>query len=314
MADPKYLKKYLADDEAEPSEKAMFSFRLDRTKLEKLKIISKKIDKPISEILNQQINGLLQDKILTNTYLADEKRIYFYVPTDPQFKQSMTADPGRIQKGEYLAQNDLLNYNKNYDVDVIDIDEDTFYWASGEPLQVKLKYIPNNLDIWDNTYFNYSMNADNKRHHGIETAILTETENNTNYLINCLYFFYIIYDDSTRRTNIYLISSTDALNLAKSCENLKLLNHMENLIADMEIVEDVDELEALANKYNTGNISRLQKNKENGRMDKIEDIIYKENENMDVFKNINECEKLINDLKQELAEIREIKNSLINIE
>ena len=89
---------------------------------------------------------------------------------------------------------------------------------------------------------------------------------------------------------------------------------MENLIADMEIVEDVDELEALANKYNTGNISRLQKNKENGRMDNIEDIIYKENENMDVFKNINECEKLINDLKRELAEIREIKNSLINIE
>ena len=287
MANPKYLKKYLEDEDAEPSKNATFSFRLDRNKLEKLKLIAKISNKSVSEILNNQIDELLQDKILNNTYLADEKRIYFYVPTIPQFKRSMFADPGRLQD-EYLGECDLRKYNKNYAMDLYDVGERDLFYQLGDPLQVKLNYIPNNLDVWDNERFTYSMLADKERHHGIEPAIITETEPNTEYLINCLYFFYIIYDDSTRETSIYLISSTDALNLAKSCDNMKLLNKIENIIADLEVAEDLETLDALASKYNTGNISRLQKNTESTEPAKIEDIIYKEDDK-------NEYEILINE-------------------
>lgn len=292
MANPKYIKNPKPED---PTEKIVYSFRIERQKLQKLQQGAEIENKSTAELLNNVIDDLTENTILTNDYLTDHPQgTYFKIPTSHYLKEDMATDPENIKPLYELIKHSYEDYGET------------------ETEVYKIDYPPNNCDIWQHKNFSFSSLEDTRKHQGIELLIIPEVEN----IEDALYFIYSIYDTHARKLELYILNQLDALNFINKTRNLDLIGRVNNLLYDFERVESWEDLEALAKEYNTGNVTRLTDTKPSKPAEDLEIVLIKEGDpDEKMVLTTAELERLVNDTLWEnkrLVELVERQDKQIN--
>ena len=211
MANPKYIKNPKPED---PTEKIVYSFRIERQKLQKLQQGAEIENKSTAELLNNVIDDLTENTVLTNDYLTDHPQgTYFKIPTSHYLKETMTTDPENIKPLYELIKHSYEDYGET------------------ETEVYKIDYPPNNCDIWQRKNFSFSSLEDTRKHQGIELLIIPEVEN----IEDALYFIYSIYDTHARKLELYILNQLDALNFINKTRNLDLIGRVNNLLYELII-------------------------------------------------------------------------------
>jgi len=283
MANPKYIKNPKPED---PTEKIVYSFRIERQKLQKLQQGAEIENKSTAELLNNVIDDLTENKILTNDYLTDHPQgTYFKIPTSHYLKETMTTDPENIKPLYELIKHSYEDYGET------------------ETEVYKIDYPPNNCDIWQHKNFSFSSLEDTRKHQGVELLIIPEVEN----IEDALYFIYSIYDTHARKLELYILNQLDALNFINKTRNLDLIGRVNNLLYDFERVESWEDLEALAKEYNTGNITSLTDPKPSKPAEDLEIVLQKEGDpDEKMVLTTAELERLVNDTLRENKRLVEL--------
>ena len=283
MANPKYIKNPKPED---PTEKIVYSFRIERQKLQKLQQGAEIENKSTTELLNNVIDDLTENTVLTNDYLTDHPQgTYFKIPTSHYLKETMTTDPENIKPLYELIKHSYEDYGET------------------ETEVYKIDYPPNNCDIWQRKNFSFSSLEDTRKHQGIELLIIPEVEN----IEDALYFIYSIYDTHARKLELYILNQLDALNFINKTRNLDLIGRVNNLLYDFERVESWEDLEALAKEYNTGNITRLTDPKPSKPAEDLEIVLQKEGDpDEKMILTTAELERLLNDTLRENKRLVEL--------
>jgi len=283
MANPKYIKNPKPED---PTEKIVYSFRIERQKLQKLQQGAEIENKSTAELLNNVIDDLTENKILTNDYLTDHPQgTYFKIPTSHYLKETMTTDPENIKPLCELIKHSYEDYGET------------------ETEVYKIDYPPNNCDIWQHKNFSFSSLEDTRKHQGVELLIIPEVEN----IEDALYFIYSIYDTHARKLELYILNQLDALNFINKTRNLDLIGRVNNLLYDFERVESWEDLEALAKEYNTGNITSLTDPKPSKPAEDLEIVLQKEGDpDEKMVLTTAELERLVNDTLRENKRLVEL--------
>lgn len=283
MANPKYIKNPKPED---PTEKIVYSFRIERQKLQKLQQGAEIENKSTAELLNNVIDDLTENTVLTNDYLTDHPQgTYFKIPTSHYLKETMTTDPENIKPLYELIKHSYEDYGET------------------ETEVYKIDYPPNNCDIWQRKNFSFSSLEDTRKHQGIELLIIPEVEN----IEDALYFIYSIYDTHARKLELYILNQLDALNFINKTRNLDLIGRVNNLLYDFERVESWEDLEALAKEYNTGNITRLTDPKPSKPAEDLEIVLQKEGDpDEKMILTTAELERLLNDTLRENKRLVEL--------
>ena len=283
MANPKYIKNPKPED---PTEKIVYSFRIERQKLQKLQQGAEIENKSTAELLNNVIDDLTENTVLTNDYLTDHPQgTYFKIPTSHYLKETMTTDPENIKPLYELIKHSYEDYGET------------------ETEVYKIDYPPNNCDIWQRKNFSFSSLEDTRKHQGIELLIIPEVEN----IEDALYFIYSIYDTHARKLELYILNQLDALNFINKTRNLDLIGRVNNLLYDFERVESWEDLEALAKEYNTGNITRLTDPKPSKPAEDLEIVLNKEGDpDEKMILTTAELERLLNDTLRENKRLVEL--------
>ena len=283
MANPKYIKNPKPED---PTEKIVYSFRIERQKLQKLQQGAEIENKSTAELLNNVIDDLTENTVLTNDYLTDHPQgTYFKIPTSHYLKETMTTDPENIKPLYELIKHSYEDYGET------------------ETEVYKIDYPPNNCDIWQRKNFSFSSLEDTRKHQGIELLIIPEVEN----IEDALYFIYSIYDTHARKLELYILNQLDALNFINKTRNLDLIGRVNNLLYDFERVESWEDLEALAKEYNTGNITRLTDPKPSKPAEDLEIVLQKEGDpDEKMILTTAELERLVNDTLRENKRLVEL--------
>ena len=293
MANPKYIKNPKPED---PTEKIVYSFRIERQKLQKLQQGAEIENKSTAELLNNVIDDLTENTVLTNDYLTDHPQgTYFKIPTSHYLKETMATDPENIKPLYELIKHSYEDYGET------------------ETEVYKIDYPPNNCDIWQRKNFSFSSLEDTRKHQGIELLIIPEVEN----IEDALYFIYSIYDTHARKLELYILNQLDALNFINKTRNLDLIGRVNNLLYDFERVESWEDLEALAKEYNTGNITRLTDTKPSKPAEDLEIVLIKEGDpDEKMVLTTAELERLLNDTLREnkrLVELVERQDKQIDV-
>ena len=283
MANPKYIKNPKPED---PTEKIVYSFRIERQKLQKLQQGAEIENKSTAELLNNVIDDLTENTVLTNDYLTDHPQgTYFKIPTSHYLKEDMATDPENIKPLYELIKHSYEDYGET------------------ETEVYKIDYPPNNCDIWQRKNFSFSSLEDTRKHQGIELLIIPEVEN----IEDALYFIYSIYDTHARKLELYILNQLDALNFINKTRNLDLIGRVNNLLYDFERVESWEDLEALAKEYNTGNITRLTDPKPSKPAEDLEIVLQKEGDpDEKMILTTAELERLLNDTLRENKRLVEL--------
>ena len=283
MANPKYIKNPKPED---PTEKIVYSFRIERQKLQKLQQGAEIENKSTAELLNNVIDDLTENTVLTNDYLTDHPQgTYFKIPTSHYLKETMTTDPENIKPLYELIKHSYEDYGET------------------ETEVYKIDYPPNNCDIWQRKNFSFSSLEDTRKHQGIELLIIPEVEN----IEDALYFIYSIYDTHARKLELYILNQLDALNFINKTRNLDLIGRVNNLLYDFERVESWEDLEALAKEYNTGNVTRLTDTKPSKPAEDLEIVLQKEGDpDEKMILTTAELERLLNDTLRENKRLVEL--------
>ena len=209
MANPKYIKNPKPED---PTEKIVYSFRIERQKLQKLQQGAEIENKSTAELLNNVIDDLTENTVLTNDYLTDHPQgTYFKIPTSHYLKEDRATDPENIKPLYELIKHSYEDYGET------------------ETEVYKIDYPPNNCDIWQRKNFSFSSLEDTRKHQGIELLIIPEVEN----IEDALYFIYSIYDTHARKLELYILNQLDALNFINKTRNLDLIGRVNNLLYDV---------------------------------------------------------------------------------
>lgn len=293
MANPKYIKNPKPED---PTEKIVYSFRIERQKLQKLQQGAEIENKSTAELLNNVIDDLTENTVLTNDYLKDHPQgTYFKIPTSHYLKEDMATDPENIKPFYELIKHSYEDYGET------------------ETEVYKIDYPPNNCDIWQHKNFSFSSLEDTRKHQGIELLIIPEVED----IEDALYFIYSIYDTHARKLELYILNQLDALNFINKTRNLDLIGRVNNLLYDFERVESWEDLEALAKEYNTGNVTRLTDTKPSKPAEDLEIVLNKEGDpDEKMVLTIAEVERLLNDTLREnkrLVELVERQDKQIDV-
>ena len=293
MANPKYIKNPKPED---PTEKIVYSFRIERQKLQKLQQGAEIENKSTAELLNNVIDDLTENTVLTNDYLTDHPQgTYFKIPTSHYLKEDMATDPENIKPLYELIKHSYEDYGET------------------ETEVYKIDYPPNNCDIWQHKNFSFSSLEDTRKHQGIELLIIPEVEN----IEDALYFIYSIYDTHARKLELYILNQLDALNFINKTRNLDLIGRVNNLLYDFERVESWEDLEALAKEYNTGNVTRLTDTKPSKPAEDLEIVLIKEGDpDEKMILTTAELERLLNDTLREnkrLVELVERQDKQIDV-
>lgn len=283
MANPKYIKNPKPED---PTEKIVYSFRIERQKLQKLQQGAEIENKSTAELLNNVIDDLTENTVLTNDYLTDHPQgTYFKIPTSHYLKETMTTDPENIKPLYELIKHSYEDYGET------------------ETEVYKIDYPPNNCDIWQRKNFSFSSLEDTRKHQGVELLIIPEVED----IEDALYFIYSIYDTHARKLELYILNQLDALNFINKTRNLDLIGRVNNLLYDFERVESWEDLEALAKEYNTGNITRLTDPKPSKPAEDLEIVLQKEGDpDEKMILTTAELERLLNDTLRENKRLVEL--------
>ena len=277
---PKYIKPTdkINEIKEDPREKIVYSFRIERQKINNMHIISDNLNINTNELILQVIDDFLKDKIIANDYI-NTKPIYINIPLNYEVKQHLTLDLNKVSKYLIIDHDlkevgieSLSEYTSEYDADIYKINEDSnINRTPGHTNLFRLNNVPNNCDIFQKDINSYAMDGNKNKHHGIEIYINVESLNedinsittpnapfNKAKFKDCLYFLYCIYDEKTEKTDINLINFISALNLSKKY-NTELNRRIENIIIDLNSCETIEEVIYLAEQTNTDNLINMDK-------------------------------------------------------
>lgn len=297
----------------ETDRKEHCSFKLERSLKVKLEKLATLENMNLSKFLNQLIKNYLEEKEAYNNYLERSDSFLIQLPSYFLSKKVLTGDLNydlKIMKTEsqiYNYLNKKIDLNKAFSLQEIVTKTITF----------EVSKITNNLDVYDIENNTYRAFNDDCAHEGLEFLIMSKLEgvkhnfddfdfienDFTNYL-------YVLYFKTNREkqnrkgfynTKVYLISFLKALELIKQSNNNYLYNLAINIKQDLEKAESIEEIETLANKYNSKNIVDLQ----DKQIEKLQPIklttfnnkyIIKQHDE-DILKRLDNLEKQIKEKK-----------------
>ncbi len=236
--------------------KIPYNIRLPKPLLDKLNAYAELTGNTTTDVVIGALNDLVKNKTIFNDYLPDLKGITIRLPILSN------------EKSEFYNAN-LINAASG------ELFHEIYgYEAASETYEI-LK-IPNNLDEFDNfigyhTMINGIGKPDN--HSGIEFVIIPEIAMESDNVFDALYCLYFEVE-SNKLKEILLIDYVDAINKANATENIMLKNKLtlcvkelqqlnlelnETYIDDINAIDNYkfETLEAIADKYNTGNIVEL---------------------------------------------------------
>lgn len=240
--------------------KKNIGLRIEETLADKLTEIAKIEDITTTDIITGLITDFLEDKVVYNNYLEDKVNEIINIPYNPTAKEIVIGRAININRNpNYLAGKikDIIEEFYYYSMDInnkCSVDEFGIYESI---------FTPNNLDVYDTDKRSYRSIEDiGKLHNGIEILI---EPNVAKYYERLEYVdytgcMYIIYYEKTinGKINIILIDYYTAIKYSKEVGNDYLFNLLTIIYNKLKTAEDVEEIEALAGKYNTGNIINLE--------------------------------------------------------
>lgn len=259
MSKPKYLP---------IPKKVPYNIRLPKKLLDELNVYAELTGKTTTDVVIAALNNFIKDKTVYNTYLSNVKGISINLPI--------------------LYNEKVMFMNNNVDVAAYDSFTDEFGFNPTVEAYEILK-IPNNLDVF-NESFGYITPVEKVtakgKHSGIEFAVIPDYYSyydNMDDVFGALYCLYFEVEMDKLKT-VKLIDSLDAINKANDVGNATLKNNLISCVKELRELETkvadggfdgvesaesgvdnvifgvVDELEAIAEKYNTGNIIPLGEN------------------------------------------------------
>ena len=241
--------------------KIPYNIRLPKPLLDKLNAYAELTGNTTTDVVIGALNDLIRDKVIFNDYLPEMKGITIRIPTLSN------------EKSEFYNINFI-----NAETSTGDLFNEVYgYHPTTETYEI-LK-IPNNLDKFDDFLGYHSMiNSIGAKgnHSGIEFVIIPDIAMESDDVFDALYCFYFEVE-SNKLKKILLIDYVDAINKANATENIMLKNKLtlcvkelqqlnldleEILFDDYNAIENYkyETLEAIADKYNTGNIVELGEN------------------------------------------------------
>lgn len=222
------------------------------------------------------IKEYLEFKEVYNNYLETSDSFYIQIPYHNIAKSTLTDDSS-YSLTVVRSKESLFNY-------ILDNTKSDIYYADdtiAKTVAYEVAKIPNNLDVYNKTTKSYGGLKD--LHNGLELVIIpavakyyttdycysdgdriiekTETD-----FTNCLYCLYFrtkeVIDDFSNlnrkyKAGVFIISYLEALNLIKESNNTYLHNLAINIMKELEEAVYIEEVEALAEEYNTGNVIAL---------------------------------------------------------
>lgn len=210
--------------------KEQTTFRIDKNLYDDLVNYSKLEGINKAEAINEILFSFFKGSVLTNTYLPNKAGLYFKIPLEKEYIN-------RCIKNKTIL---------NKDNDSTTIGENT--------ITVKIKQIPNNLDIFapsnNNKAKSFQTSKDGVLHSGIDFIFIFEavrinqpTTPSYGQIINLLDYLYCFYFEVTadNKTNVYLINPYEAINKLSDVNN--------RIVGDrlIDIVEHLEEIQQQAN-------------------------------------------------------------------
>lgn len=246
--------------------KVPYNIRLPKNLLDSFNAYAELTGNTTTDVVIGALNDFIKDKTVYNDYLPDVKGITIRIPIL------------RDEIGEFINNNLIEKGNGDSAYDVFD----EIFRYSPTTLTYEILKIPNNLDRFNST-FGYVTPAGNVigkgKHSGIEFVVIPEAytiypNTDVSDTLFCLYFEV----EMDKIKSVSLITYLDAINKANDVGNVNLKNKIISCITDLKNInysispyDDVgdgvelqntmiDNLEAVAKKYNTGNIIPLGEN------------------------------------------------------
>lgn len=301
----------------DPFKKVSYSFRIEETLLNKVKLYAKATERKLPETFNYLIRESLKDCNLDNTYLNDFKgtliNITYITPVTSEFEGDIIEFAYSRGSTDYL---DLENLGFMYEV----------------------KKIPNNCDVWDSE-IGYHSQDPNLLHEGISAVIVPEIVHNENFIINSTYYLddclkYIYFSiDNLVNLEVKQISYKEAFRRLKEVGNNELLFKYKNihkaitsfstdfvLEYDRDPFPDIERYTEIlyshfvefANTYNDGNINSLEDMKPVLKVTDLETDTNYITPEKDLNTIIEDLQNQINEKDQEIKKYEEMTNELKN--
>ena len=254
--------------------KIQYNIRLPKPLLDKLNTYAELTGNTTTDVVIGALEDLMKNKIVFNDYLPDMKGITIRLPVIPN------------EKKDFYNVNLIKENNDEISADGL-FNEVYGYHATTEIYEI-LK-IPNNLDEFSEFLGYHSMIngfGASGNHLGIEIVVIPDIAMESDDVMDALYCFYFEVE-SNKLKKIFLIDYVDAINKANATEKIKLKNKLTlcvnelqqlNLELDETMSDDInaidnykfETLEAIANKYNTGNIIELMQ-----KLNRIQNMLMK---------------------------------------
>ena len=323
-----------------------YTIKIDKNLLSKYRELANLTDKQILQTMTKALEDYIEDKVVFNTYLDSYGSFYINIPYNLLVKDFVT-------KKTYDDVYNLKEFNKKtdfkeiiqlvtnfyadeingtieearllgFDLDLDTVSKDDNYYKYFIPdldtLELyKVNRVPNNLDKWDNAYTTYSSyyRLGDLGHSGIELLIIPEIAEYTDDFTNCLYCFYMeLWDKELTVVNVEYV---EALDLFGEADNEYYISLINNIYTNLKEAKNGEEVKALADFYNTGNIVKISSiNAEDVKPIKL--LASKRNElsinyyDKELAKKVDNLEQQNQELKEEIANLEEtINNNLDKI-
>ena len=318
-----------------------YTIKIDKNLLSKYRELANLTDKQILQTMTKALEVYIGDKVVFNTYLDSYASFYINIPYNLLVKDIDT-------KKTYDDVYNLKEFNKKtdfkeiiqlvtnfyadeingtieearllgFDLDLDTVSKDDNYYKYFIPdldtLELyKVNRVPNNLDKWDNAYTTYSSHyrLGALGHSGIELLIIPEIAEYTDDFTNCLYCFYMeLWEKELTVVNVEYVEALDLFGEAGNEYYISLIN---NIYTNLKEARSGEEVKALADFYNTGNIVKMASiNEEEVKPIKL--LTSKRNE-ISINYYDKELAKKVDNLEKENKELKEaidgLKNSIIN--
>lgn len=261
-------------NELEGKNKIKYNVRLEEKTVDKIKELSNILNVNHSELVRVIINKYFEDKTVYNTYLDTFKASYINLPLNILVKQYCINH--LINFKEERLNNIIDLVKEDHEEEIIEIEqlkeferynninkEDTYYKYFNPSLNTKKTYkilrVPNNLDTFNYDLNTYCKDKRKDKHEGIELFIEPDLKYYTTNYLNCLYCLY--FEVKEKNYNINLLNVHEASQIIVNSNNTYLKKLFENIYTDL-VNANSEDLEEIANKYNTNNILNIEKSEE----------------------------------------------------
>lgn len=229
-----------------------YSFRIEERVLDKLHSISGNLDISTAELLTTIAKDYLANKSPYNNYLETHNSFIFDLPLNLDIKNILTGRLSEYHNTNFKGFTDLDLASK-----VVSIMEYNSINQTNQEATESAKYqvlrVPNNLDTFNTELETFTSTEKHLLHQGIEFLIVPELSKYTDYYTECLYCFYFTVDND-KKVRMELINFTDIENLIIEKGNKYLVDLSQTIYYNLEQCTSEEEVEALAELMNSGNI------------------------------------------------------------